>query len=148
MSITGITVDPECIHFYNDLKLCHNHKYIVFAFNKEKTKIVVERSGDDEDMTYDEFIDSLPKNECRYAIFNFVFDHSYMGTNIIAQCERILLLLWCPSTAKIREKMLFASSKRSIKKALDGVQVEIQGTDYSEIDYDTVYEKATRNLRF
>jgi len=45
-------------------------------------------------------------------------------------------------------RMLFASSKRSIRKALDGVQVEIQGTDYSEVDYGTVYEKATRNLRF
>jgi len=44
--------------------------------------------------------------------------------------------------------MLFASSKLTIKKALEGVQVEIQGTDYSEIDYDTVYEKATKNLRF
>ena len=148
MSLTGIKVDPECVHLYNELKLCHNLKYIVFAFNKEKTKIVVERTGDDENMTYEEFIDSLPPNECRYAIFNFVFEHSYMGTSITAKCERILLLLWCPSSAKIREKMLFASSKRSIRKALDGIQVEIQGTDYSEVTYGTVFEKATRNLRF
>jgi len=106
MSLTGIKVDPECVQLYNELKLCHNHKYIIFAFNKERTKIVVERTGEDDDMTYEEFIDSLPPNECRYAIFNFVFDHSYMGTSITAKCERILLLLWCPSSAKIREKYI------------------------------------------
>jgi len=44
--------------------------------------------------------------------------------------------------------MLFASSKRSIRKALEGVQIEIQGTDYSEVDYDTVYERANKTLRF
>jgi len=148
MSLTGVKVDPECVQLYNELKLCHNHKYIVFAFNKERSRIIIERSGDDDNMTYEEFIKSLPPNECRYAVFNFVFDHSYLGTNITAKCERILLLLWCPSTAKIREKMLFASSKRSIRKALEGVHVEIQGTDYSEVEYGTVYEKATRNLRF
>jgi len=49
---------------------------------------------------------------------------------------------------KKKNRMLFASSKLTIKKALEGVQVEVQGTDFSEIDYDTVYEKATRNLRF
>ncbi|ORX81906.1 hypothetical protein BCR32DRAFT_232385 [Anaeromyces robustus] len=148
MSLTGVKVDPQCVQLFNELKMGHNLKYIVYAFNKERSRIIVERTGEDEDITYEEFIDTLPKNECRYVIFNFDFEHSYMGTSITAKCERILLLLWCPSTSKIREKMLFASSKRTIRKALDGVQVEVQGTDYTEIDYDTVYEKATRNLRF
>jgi len=148
MSLTGVKVDPECVKRYNDLKMCHNLKYIIFAFNKERTKIVVEQSGNDKDMTYEEFIKTLPSDHCRYAIYNFDFEHSYMGTDITAKCERILLLLWCPSSARIREKMLFASSKRSIRKALEGVQIEIQGTDYSEVDYDTVYERANKTLRF
>jgi len=148
MSLTGVKVDPQCVQFYNDLKMNHNYKYIVYAFNKERSRIIVERTGNDNKMTYDEFIKTLPSTKCCYAVFNFDFEQSYVGTNIKAKCERILLILWCPSIARIREKMLFASSKRTIRKALEGVQVEIQGTDISEIDYDTVYEKSTKNLRF
>jgi len=104
MSVTGVKVDPQCVELFNDLKMGHNYKYIVYAFNKDKSRIIVERVGQDDELTYREFIKSLPENECRYVVFNFDFEHSYMGTGITAKCERILLLLWCPSTARIREK--------------------------------------------
>lgn len=47
-----------------------------------------------------------------------------------------------PDTAKIKHKMVYASSKESFKKKLVGLAVEVQGTDYSEISYDAVLEKA------
>jgi len=49
---------------------------------------------------------------------------------------------------KKKNKKFFFLKKLNIKKNLKCFQVEVQGTDFSEIDYDTVYEKATRNLRF
>jgi cofilin len=33
--------------------------------------------------------------------------------------------------------MLFASSKDALRKALVGISAEIQGTDFSEVDYTT-----------
>lgn len=33
--------------------------------------------------------------------------------------------------------MVFASSKDALRKALVGVSAEIQGTDFSEVDYQT-----------
>eukprot|EP00833_Pecoramyces_ruminatium_P012839 jgi/Orpsp1_1/1186871/evm.model.d7180000053803.1 len=103
MSVTGVKVDPLCVQYFNDLKMGHNFKYIVYAFNKDRSRIIVERTGVDKELSYREFIKTLPENECRYVVFNFDFEHSYMGTSITAKCERILLLLWCPCTARIRE---------------------------------------------
>lgn len=39
--------------------------------------------------------------------------------------------------AKIRDKMVTASSREALRRSLDGIAAEIQGTDYSEVAYDT-----------
>ena len=41
-----------------------------------------------------------------------------------------------PDDAKIKQKMLFASSRDALRRSLVGIATEIQGTDYSEIDHD------------
>jgi cofilin len=46
-------------------------------------------------------------------------------------------LLRSPDSAKIKEKMVYAASKDALRKALDGIASEIQGTDASEVDFDT-----------
>jgi cofilin len=46
-----------------------------------------------------------------------------------------------PETAKIRSKMLYASSKDAIRKKLVGIAHEIQGTDLSEVAFQTVLER-------
>lgn len=42
-----------------------------------------------------------------------------------------------PDDAKIKQKMLFASSKDALRRALIGIAVEIQGTDISEVSYES-----------
>jgi hypothetical protein len=41
-----------------------------------------------------------------------------------------------PDDAKIKAKMVFASSKDALRRALVGIAVEIQGTDFSEVAYE------------
>jgi cofilin len=50
-------------------------------------------------------------------------------------------LVRCPDTAKIKSKMVYASSKDALRKKLVGVALEIQATDPEEIEYDTVLGK-------
>ena len=45
-----------------------------------------------------------------------------------------------PETSKIRSKMLYASSKDAIRKKLVGISNEIQGTDFSEVAFQTVLD--------
>lgn len=42
-----------------------------------------------------------------------------------------------PDDAKIKAKMLFASSKDALRRSLVGIAVEIQGTDYSEVAHES-----------
>ena len=46
-----------------------------------------------------------------------------------------------PDTAKIKQKMVYASSKDAIRKKLNGIGVEVQGTDHSEISFESVVDK-------
>lgn len=46
-----------------------------------------------------------------------------------------------PDTSKVKQKMLYASSKDAIRKKLVGIGAEIQGTDLSEVSYEAVLEK-------
>jgi cofilin len=49
-----------------------------------------------------------------------------------------------PEVAPTREKMIYTSTKDSIKKKLTGLQIEIQATDASELAEETIVEKVTR----
>ena len=42
-----------------------------------------------------------------------------------------------PDDAKIKQKMLFASSKDALRRSLVGIATEIQGTEFSEIAYES-----------
>ena len=46
-----------------------------------------------------------------------------------------------PDTARIKEKMMYASSKENLKRKLNGIQVEVQATDASEIEQSVMHEK-------
>ena len=46
-----------------------------------------------------------------------------------------------PDNAPIRQKMMYASSKENLKRKLNGIQVEVQATDASEIDQSVMHEK-------
>ncbi|KAG1440366.1 hypothetical protein G6F56_011953 [Rhizopus delemar] len=61
------------------------------------------------------------------------------------QRNKIVFYSWIPDTSKVRHKMLYASSKDALRRKLVGVAIEIQGTDSSEVHYDTVLEKALRS---
>lgn len=47
-----------------------------------------------------------------------------------------------PDTSRVRSKMLYASSKDRFKRELDGIQVELQATDPSEMSLDIVKGRA------
>ena len=42
-----------------------------------------------------------------------------------------------PDNAKIKQKMVYASSKDALRRSLVGVGTDIQGTDLSEVAYDS-----------
>lgn len=43
----------------------------------------------------------------------------------------------CPDDCKIGDKMIYASTKESIKKAFSGLSLEFQANDSGDMDYTT-----------
>ncbi|KAE8727524.1 Actin-depolymerizing factor 1 [Hibiscus syriacus] len=76
--------------------------------------------------TYQDFLEALPDNQCRYAVFNYNF-----VTDENCQKSKIFFFTWAPDTSRVRSKMLYASSKNKFKLQLDGIQFELQSTDLS-----------------
>eukprot|EP00831_Metopus_contortus_P021336 TRINITY_DN19522_c0_g1_i2.p2 TRINITY_DN19522_c0_g1~~TRINITY_DN19522_c0_g1_i2.p2 ORF type:complete len:100 (-),score=24.49 TRINITY_DN19522_c0_g1_i2:87-386(-) len=58
--------------------------------------------------------------------------------------SKIMFVVWAPDTAKVKSKMLYASSKDNLRKKFVGIGVEVQATDLSEIDYKEVEDKVKR----
>ena len=40
--------------------------------------------------------------------------------------------------------MIYASSKEALRRSLNGVAAEIQGTDFAEVSYESVLEKVSK----
>jgi cofilin len=108
----------------------------------------VEKTSTDPD--YEMFLSNLPEGECRYAVCDVEYEAGGGGGKrskvcfftwyVVSTQPRYLLLnvhLWyrAPDDAKVRDKMVFASSKNSLYIQLVGISAEFQGSDIGELDY-------------
>ncbi|CAI0472153.1 unnamed protein product, partial [Linum tenue] len=135
-SASGMAVHDDCKLKFLELKAKRNHRFIVFKIDEKIQQVAVEKIGSPTS-TYQEFTNSLPANECRYAVFDFDFT-----TDENCQKSKIFFIAWAPDTSRVRSKMLYASSKDRFKRELDGIQVELQATDPSEMSLDIVKGRA------
>ncbi|KAI0322017.1 hypothetical protein OF83DRAFT_1050145, partial [Amylostereum chailletii] len=134
---SGVAVNPDCLTAFQELKLGKKLKYIIYAVSDDKTEIVVTKKSTSDN--YDEFLADLPEQDCRWAVYDFEFEKEGAGKR-----NKICFFSWSPDDAKIKAKMLFASSKDALRRALVGIAAEIQGTDYSEVAYESVLDKVSR----
>ncbi|KAF9927645.1 cofilin [Linnemannia zychae] len=134
---SGVAASDACFEAFNKLKLEHKFRYIIFKLSEDYKQIVVEKTSDDND--YDAFLRDLPRDDCRYATYDFEFEKE-------GKRNMILFYNWAPDAAKIKSKMVFASSASTFRKCFVGIADDIQGTDYDEISHDAVLEKVTRRI--
>ena len=130
---TGVGVSDDVVSQFNEFKLQkapYNYRYYVYRI--EDGVVVIDSFGE-RDATYDQMVDSLPADECRYCLIDMEFE-----TSDGRPTSKLVFVSWCPDTASVRNKMLYSGSKDALKSALVGVSVHINATDYSEIALDTV----------
>eukprot|EP01099_Mayorella_cantabrigiensis_P001923 TRINITY_DN1832_c0_g1_i2.p1 TRINITY_DN1832_c0_g1~~TRINITY_DN1832_c0_g1_i2.p1 ORF type:complete len:162 (+),score=48.75 TRINITY_DN1832_c0_g1_i2:69-488(+) len=133
--MAGVAIAQEVIERFNEFKLRSASRYILYKLSDSLTEVVIDKIADPS-ATYQDFLNDLPPNDCRYAVFNFEYDAGSDGKR-----AKVIFFNWAPETAKIKSKMVYAATKDSMKKALIGISVEIQGTDASEVDPKEVLEK-------
>jgi len=136
LKATGIQIDQDVVTEYNEgFKLRNKYRYIVLYYNQSTQSISLEKTAGP-DATYSDFLNELPENDCRYVIYKFDYETQDDGKR-----SKVVFFLWSPETSKIKSKMIYAGTKDTLKKALVGIQIEVQGTDKSEVDEQLVLDK-------
>jgi len=132
---TGVTVDDSIGLVFEDFKLkkgnCKDCSYIMFKVSDDKKSIVIDKLAQPGE-TFDDFVNSLPEEDGRYAVVDVKFE-----TDDGRSGSKLVFVAWIPDTLKIRKKMLYAGSKDSLKCCCDGVGVVINANDAADIDYET-----------
>nr|GMD02527.1 actin-depolymerizing factor 5-like [Ipomoea batatas] len=85
-------VTDECKNSFMEMKWKKVHRYIVFKFEEESgmLRLKVEKVGGAGE-SYEDLAASLPKDDCRYAVFDFDFGASGIkspGKNGLCNLQR------------------------------------------------------------
>merc|ERR1712212_775688 len=73
----GVQVADEVYEEYKFIKKGKKYRYIIFHIQDEKS-IVIESSGGRES-TYDEYLEKLTDDACKYGLYDFEFEHALEG---------------------------------------------------------------------
>ena len=65
----------------------------MYKLNDTLTQVVIDKASSP-DETYDSFVKALPKDDCRYAVFDFEYDQPDGG----GKRSKILFVLWYART--------------------------------------------------
>ena len=135
---SGVAIDDSSVSTFNELKLGHSYRYIIFKITDTNDKIVVDKTAAPS-ASYADFVNDLPKDECRYAVFDLAYQ-SEDGSDR----NKLVYIQWSPDVAKIKNKMLYTSSNQDLRRALVGIAVGVQATDAAEIDEAAIVDKVKR----
>jgi cofilin len=133
---SGMAVHDDCKLRFMELKTKRTYRFIVYKIEEKQKQVIVEKVGEP-GQGYEDFTACLPADECRYAVYDFDF-----LTEENVPKSRIFFIAWCPDTSRVRSKMIYASSKDRFKRELDGIQVELQATDPTEMGLDVFKSRA------
>lgn len=138
---SGVRVGDECKKVFDSIKRDKKYRFVIF-YIKDEQEINVEYISS-RDADYEDFLERLEKagpDDCRYAVYDLEYYHATDGAGS-SKKEKLFLMSWCPDTAKIKKKMIYASSLSALKRSLVGVNKYIQATDMDEASRETVEEK-------
>lgn len=136
MAMSGVTVADECQSLFKDMQLKHSQRYLMFEIKDKKNIVLAENGQGEASKSYEDFVAALPESAPRYCVVDVEYT-----TKSGAENKKLVFIFWCPEGCSVKDKMLYAASKDTIRKALQGVQVEIQANDMSDVEKAAVQSK-------
>ena len=134
-SLSGVAVTDDCLTVFNKVKMrTSDLQWATFRVEETEGSVLTAATGA-VDGAYEDFVAALPEDDCRYA----VYDYRYVNSE---ECEfrKLVFIVWNPDSARLKSKMLYASTKDFFKGRLSGIAVEIQATDFDEVSEEELRE--------
>lgn len=135
VSSGGVIIESIVDEAYKRLKMGKKvtNRWIIFKMDEAHSKITVEteggldasmQNGDEKQkrkQTHEKFVKLLPQDDCRFAVVD---------------CDKtIYFILWTPESASVKQKMIYTSSKETLKSKLPGCDgTSIEAHEYGDFD--------------
>ncbi len=87
------------------------------------------------------FCAELPADDCRMGLVSVTWDAADGH-----RASKSVFVLWSPSQAPIKTKMIYSASSASLKSALQGAGVNYQAGDAASLEWSAVVEKAKSSV--
>ena len=133
---SGVQVNADCVEAFEEMKIRSKYQYIIFKITDDKKFIEIEKKGE-KGASFADFTACLPDADCRYAVLDVE-----INTKSGATTNKLIFVAWSDDNASVKPKMLYASSKDALKKALTGINEEYQATDRSDLSEGDIKKKA------
>lgn len=140
---SGVAVRDDCKQAFTDIKLGKLFRYIIYSLTDDLKEVYVLKKAE-RDAKYDDFVEDMKVAEtagqCRYAVFDCEYESKGGQPR-----TKLAFFMWSPDCAKIKQKMVYSSSKDALKRALgEGIQKEVQANDHGDLAWENLYEILTR----
>jgi len=151
---SGVTVLDDCVKQFESMKTKKTYYGIVYKLTDDMKSIETDRTfdnptGDESDTTaaeYQKFADYLlsveQEKSCRYALYDVRFT-----TGEGVRRNKLVFITFCPENAKIKQKMVYSSSKDTLKSKLIGI-LDVQANDASDLALDNIVGKCQSNTTY
>lgn len=127
-SMSGIAVSPDAVNLYYLMKAKSAYRWALWRVDERGTAVVVAAAGD-KTASYADLLSLLPPDDCRYAVYDY--EHTNSEGRVF---NKLVFLNWAPDAARVKAKMMYASTKDFFRGHLDGVAVELQASEIGELD--------------
>lgn len=143
---SGVSVNDDCKQVFTEIKLGRKFRFVVYRLSDDLKEINVESTAGI-DASYDDFVERFKEAEgngqCRYGVFDAEYKTKDGNTK-----NKLVFFMWSPDGAKIKQKMVYSSSKDALKRALgEGIGKEVQANDHGDLDWSNVKEIISRTDR-
>ena len=132
--VSGVNPTSEHTALFNELKIDRLHKCLIFDLIDKNSKLDCIFTGD-KDFQWDSLQELLPKDDCRFVIYDFNYE---TDENPPRPENKLLAILWAPETAKVKRRVPFSTSFNGLKSAFTGLQKDVQASDWSYLEYKSV----------
>ena len=129
-----VRVNEKVIETFSALKINRAYSYMIATFNNTLDEIVLDQVGE-KGASYSDIVDHLPKDDGRYVVVDMEYE---TNENPPRKTNKLVLFLWVPMSTPAKRRFSFASGNDAFKRECTGIQRELQPSDKSELDYETV----------
>ena len=136
---SGVQVDSSVVELFGEMKRHNVAKFATFRIQDKKVIVVDYQAPpaktttrDEDKVHFAELGKRLAQDEPRYIVYNF----SFRMKKEARDAHKLALLVWCPDTSSVGNKMIYAASKGYLKRELVGLGLEFQMSDSADVDYD------------